>query len=620
MKVPYTVCEFEADDEIATMARHLNCPVLSYDSDFFIYNVKYIPFNTLEMKPKQILENSDKVHAMECKIYKVEYLVHNFGGLKEELLPLLATLLGNDFVKKKQFKKFFSQLKLQKSKKKKNEQQKSIHALFKWLQNESLDSAIAKILGRMKKKQKDKVFTIISKSINGYHRKHCRSLKYFNISDEESIDQLDMKLPEDTLYNDNNNYDDYEGDREDSENKDCMDENDSEILDNEESDKSDSSDEQNELDDGDDDDLNCIPEWFADGIRLNHIPKPYINLYTHHLHFCSPQAEDYSDKDSFLCALPIIRYAFDILTDFSQESFVYVSRESDCNYQRLFVNREYSISRPLEISYHELSTEQLKQYFYHFLNQKLPLLDLGMIELLPTNSQLFMISLLWWVANCNVPLAHIHSLMMSYIVLEVVDEKTGTFRGHNFFNNKHSKKLEELKKRPSLSTSIEDNLLFNKHKVQYEDCLIAASVLLKHFEIDDSIRKRPKSYDVRKIHSFAQFQCCLQQFNSLNNLCRSPFESTKYSKCYNGTFIYNLALKLENQTEPINFMEQYLKGATSVLMFYKSMSHILNKLMNVMNLTTVKWSHRKRSRRKKNFCNNEDIAFIIEGFESNVVI
>ncbi|XP_014362681.2 protein asteroid [Papilio machaon] len=603
MMVPYTTCEFEADDEIAAMARYLNCPVLSYDSDFFIYNVQYIPFNTLEIKPKQVILKNDKVLVMECKIYKVEYLVANFGGLKEELLPLLATLLGNDFVEKRVFNRFFSQLKLQKSKTKRNEQQRNIHSLFKWLQDESLDSAITKILGRLKKEKRNKVLAIITKSINGYNRTHCLSLKYLNLCKDEPKDDLDTNMP--ITLNDNE--------------IDSSEETDNEECDDSSSTSSNKENADSDLQNLNNNHINGMPEWFAEYIRLNKVPRFYINLYTHQLYFFSPQAEDYSDEDASLCALPILRYVFDILTDFSYENFIYVSRENNSNYKRLVIDKEYSISRLTETSFNELNNEQLKKYFYHFIKEKMPLLDYETIELLPSNFQLYMISILWWISNCSVPLSHIHSLIITYIFLDAIDEKIGTFRGHSFFNNKHSKKLEELKKRPFVPASIEEELYLNKHKIQYEDCLIAGSVLLKHFEIDDSIRKRPKSYDIRKIHSFAQFQSCLLQFNGLNTLCGDPFKSTIYSKCYNGTFVYNMALKLENQDDPILFIEQYLKGATSVLTFYKSLCHLFNKCLTIMNLTTVKWSNRKRrSRRKKK--EDDDTKFIVEGFESHVVI
>ncbi|CAG9784658.1 unnamed protein product [Diatraea saccharalis] len=606
MNILYTVCEFEADDEIATMARNLKCPVLSYDSDFFIYNVLYIPFNTLERKAKPFYVDGNKIQAMECKIYRVQYLTENFGGLKEEMLPLLATLLGNDYVEKRVFNKFFSQLKLPKSKKCKNEQQRCIHGIFKWLQNETLDSAIFKILGRVRKAHKDKVLSVIKQSIDGYNRKHCKSLKYFNICSETITNyskefQLTTKV-------DNDSYDETV--------EDSIDDDSSE----EDAQSTVGSTEENATDD----DLNQ-PDWYTDAVRNNHIPQSHLNLFTHHLYFCNPQAEDYGSEDSFLCTLPILRYIFDISTDFSHDYCTYVSREKDSTYRRIFVGREHSISRILEVPFQELTGEQLQKYFHHFLTEKLPSLDLNDLVLLPNNFQLYMISLLWWVINCNVPLAHVHSLFVCYLMLEVVDERTGTFRGHKQFVQNYSRKIDELKKDNNSYISKEvDELFLNKCKVQYEDCLIAANALLKHFEIDDSIHKRPKSYDVKKVHSFAQFQCCLQQFNSLNTLCRHPYKSTKYHKCFNGTFVYNIALKLENQSDPMKFIEQYLYGSNSVLMFYRSLCVIYEKCTIKMGLKNlIKTTYKKpRRRRNKKIEDVDEIInyFLVDGFESEVKI
>lgn len=610
MNIAYTVCEFEADDEIAALARHLNCPVLSYDSDFFIYNVLYIPFNTLESKPTPIEENGNKTYALECKIYKVEHLTSHFGGLKEDLLPLLATLLGNDFVEKKVFRKFFSQLKLPKGKNSKNEQQRCIHGLFKWLQNETLDSAIAKILGRLKKAHKSKVFYIIKKSINGYNSTHCESLKYFNISEEIS-QPITLEDNFDALLYDNVTEDE-------TDNKTESESADGNRTDSESEDDSSNSDESSYEADVKDELVMGLPLWLAERIRHNHIPKPYINLYTLHLYFCSPQAEDYNADDSFLCTLPILRYAFDIMTDFSEENCIYISREKDCNYRRLYINNEYAISRPLNIPFQDLTDEQFKTCFHHFLQTKIELLDVTVIEELPSNFRLFMISILWWVHTCDVPLGHVHSLLICYTMLEVIDERTGTFRGHNHFNNKYSKKLEELKK--TMETSADKNELYlNKNKVLYEDCLIAASSLLKHFELDDKIKKKPKSYDTKVMHSLAQFQCCLLQFNSLNTLCCCPYESTKYSKSFNGTFVYNIAVKLENQIDPRAFLGQYLKGSKTVLMFYTSLCSIYQKCAEIMDLKTAVKNSGKKRRRRKNV-ELDELSFIVKGFESEVVI
>ncbi|XP_063358691.1 protein asteroid-like [Cydia amplana] len=604
MDIAYTVCEFEADDEIAAMARHLGCPVLSYDSDFFIYNVLYIPFNTVELKPTPIgtKENGEKIYALECKMYKVEYMLKHFGGLEDELLPLLATLLGNDYVQKRVFNKFFSQLKLPKSKKKKNEQQRCIHGLFKWLQNETLESAIVKILGRMKKNQKDRVFATIKRSIEGYNRKTCISLKYFNIGYSDDIESIaELNMPE---------CDENETEQE------VEDENESSDDDSNDDDDKSSSEESIQ----DEQLVLGLPEWFAERIRTNLIPQPYLNLFVHHLHLSAPQAEDYTDEDSFICALPIMRYAFDLLTDFSEEYCIYVSRDG-LNYKRIFVDKEYSISRLFDAAFYELTEEQLKECFVHFIEQKMPKLDLAVLEDLPSNFRIYLIAILWWVLQTKPPLAHVLSLLTCYVTLEVVDEKTGTFRGHNHLNNKYSKKIEELKRLPVPNN--DDEIFINKNKVQYEDCLLAASVLVKHFEIDTSIKKKPKSYDTKKMHSFARFQCCLLQFNSLNNLCHNPYEATKYAKSFNGTFVYNIALVLDHQMEPYTYLQQYMKGA-GVLRFLKNLYEIYEKCAEAMDLETTKWMGKKRERRRrKHVAKDSDDDFNhfgAKGFESEVFI
>ncbi|XP_038210129.1 protein asteroid [Zerene cesonia] len=604
MNIMYTVCEFEADGEISALARCLNCPVLSYDSDFFIYNVQYIPFNTIDTKPIAVVEGDKRFYALECKIYKVEFLTKHFGGLDKALLPLLATLLGNDYVEKRVFRKFFSQMKMPKGKKRHNDQQRCIHGLFLWLQSETLDSAITKIIGRLKKKEKNKVLNIINESINGYYRKECRSLKFFNLSCDNNTENEILKVK---------NIDDLEDFSTEVEACDST----------HSSDSSDTNDDSNdEFNDGDElleENDHQLPMWFADLIRLKRVPHCFINLYTHHLHYCSPQAENYTEDDAHLCILPILRFAFDILTDFSFENFMYVSRDRDCNYKRMVIGNDIAIARPLEIPLSELTLDQLHGYFYKFFNEKLPNFDFSVIQLLPSNFQLFALSIIWWVSNCEVHIAQVHSLILCYTYLEAIDEKLGNARGHYHFNNKFSKKLIELKKKPI--TNAEDIEMLNKNKVQYDDSILAASVLLKYFDLDDSIRKKPKSYDSNRVHVFAQFQCCLQQINSLNVLCGCPFQSTVYSKCYNGIFIYNVSMKLENEMDPVSFIQNHLNGAVSVLCFYKSLLSILNRLFTSMDLSFKQFNpgSKKRRRRKKNAV-DEEIAFLIKGFESDVKI
>lgn len=165
--IKYVQTLFEADDEIASVARILNCPVLSFDSDFYIYDVIYIPFTTLDAF---LVENQRGIgYVKHCQVYRVETLLKQFPGLERLHLPLAATLLGNDYVKRQTFRDFFRHLRLSKgSRMRFNEQQRRIEATFLWLSKHSLHSAISQILARLPQESRKKILEIIEMIINVY--------------------------------------------------------------------------------------------------------------------------------------------------------------------------------------------------------------------------------------------------------------------------------------------------------------------------------------------------------------------------------------------------------------------------------------------------------------------
>ena len=71
------------------MAQSLNCPVLGNDSDFFIFDVKegYIPLSFFNWTAGQL----------RASIFYRSKLASHFG-IRAELIPLLASLAGNDYV------------------------------------------------------------------------------------------------------------------------------------------------------------------------------------------------------------------------------------------------------------------------------------------------------------------------------------------------------------------------------------------------------------------------------------------------------------------------------------------------------------------------------------------
>lgn len=148
LNIPFAQCDFEADDELAALARQLQCPVVSYDSDFYIYDVLYIPLPYINLQPVAVdnsgkaLENAQKYY-LDCKIYCLDTFIDSFGGLDKNMLPLLAALLGNDYIRRSTFKAFYANLKIPKGKT--NPLQRRIKSVIEWLRKETFDSAVEKV-------------------------------------------------------------------------------------------------------------------------------------------------------------------------------------------------------------------------------------------------------------------------------------------------------------------------------------------------------------------------------------------------------------------------------------------------------------------------------------------
>jgi hypothetical protein len=140
LDVAFVQSDFEADAEIAALAKKLNCPVLSNDSDFFIFDVLYIPLSSLSFSSVSLVV---KEKFIPCTIYRVDMFLESFG-LSKSMLPLLATLLGNDYIDRYRFNTFFNYVKTKKGKKP-TQVQARIAGLLDWLRKETFDSALKKV-------------------------------------------------------------------------------------------------------------------------------------------------------------------------------------------------------------------------------------------------------------------------------------------------------------------------------------------------------------------------------------------------------------------------------------------------------------------------------------------
>ncbi|XP_015259750.1 PREDICTED: protein asteroid homolog 1-like, partial [Cyprinodon variegatus] len=99
LQVPVAQCFEEADREIAALAAEWRCPVLSYDSDFYIFDLPggLLPYTHFHWKE---VKQSGSLSFIPCRrYYSSSFCI--FFGLQPQLLPTFAALAGNDYVKLK---------------------------------------------------------------------------------------------------------------------------------------------------------------------------------------------------------------------------------------------------------------------------------------------------------------------------------------------------------------------------------------------------------------------------------------------------------------------------------------------------------------------------------------
>ncbi|NXT26644.1 ASTE1 protein, partial [Syrrhaptes paradoxus] len=107
--VPFVQCFAEADREIAGLASRWGCPVLSLDSDFFVFDLPggYCPLNHFQWQSVREGEGPQGCYV-PAQRFSVEKFCGYFGPLRKSLLPLFAVMTGNDHIDLAALEKFFS--------------------------------------------------------------------------------------------------------------------------------------------------------------------------------------------------------------------------------------------------------------------------------------------------------------------------------------------------------------------------------------------------------------------------------------------------------------------------------------------------------------------------------
>ncbi|XP_005107949.1 uncharacterized protein LOC101848547 [Aplysia californica] len=177
LEIPHATCQFEADGEIAVLANKLNCPVISNDSDFYIFDMSggflpldYVDFNVLT-KPKT--DELDEYSFLAVRKYCIDDLIESFDGLNRSVLPVFASMLGNDFISASAFESFYRHFKVPKIISKKFHLPPKLHkviSVLHWLHSRVEDTSKVeeKLLEFVNCERREKVQAMFRTSVSGY--------------------------------------------------------------------------------------------------------------------------------------------------------------------------------------------------------------------------------------------------------------------------------------------------------------------------------------------------------------------------------------------------------------------------------------------------------------------
>ena len=218
-------CIFEADYELACLSNLLKCPILSCDSDFLVYDLKYgyISSDFIELNTNKLINeiNDRTLEVSEAdpsaqfyipvKIYKLKNFLNEFNSrhsginLKVEMLSIFAVLMGNDYVDSNIFISLMSSLNpsnnnLKFKKLPKNngsyKKQKFRHneKVLEWLGlYETTDQCVQEILNFVKCDQHKLIKRVISENMDEYLCRKPSLATYFlnKINNEEPLEIVD---------------------------------------------------------------------------------------------------------------------------------------------------------------------------------------------------------------------------------------------------------------------------------------------------------------------------------------------------------------------------------------------------------------------------------------------
>ncbi|GAB1606738.1 protein asteroid homolog 1-like [Argonauta hians] len=546
--IPCVVGDFEADSQIMLLANQWNCPVLSNDSDFYIYDLTggFISLDSVDYNPKTATgedEPSGKPYKfLDCKFYHNQNFVDLFPGLNKSLLPLFSTLCGNDYVSSTGvFDKFFDNIKkapdnFGRAIASRKNSAKFLSVLC-WLhEQESLKDATANILKFYKTSDRQKLLTLIRRSISSYiDVVSCFDMKEFFEKDNlvfkpEGLKKFHAK---------------------------CK-----------------------------------VPEWFRHNLKRYQVPSSFVNAIRLRRMILMSQVEHMSYPSVYCCSTYIRQIIYGILlldsigNKSSEEIFIVEYDRVDCSYEKKKTRPIFTLPDfgplPSLTDLASVSAELKREIMLHVFGT-----DLEFLEQFPEELKIVACGVVYWVKHAN---PKIHKAMVTALVVCNIYLWIKLSKDKNKENNLVCQSFAESDDSISKYFDNANREILNKiHKNLLKFCGNPS------FDWKTKI-------NTPVVHNFNQFQVTMRYVIELNQLLHEPFYGTSPCYIFCGTFLCNLFCEICQRANPQEFLSELLVPESLFESLFVSLDNAFHSLLKPfygMERTSKKKSKKKRTKKKK---------------------
>ncbi|XP_066483323.1 protein asteroid homolog 1 isoform X2 [Tiliqua scincoides] len=199
LQVPFVQCFSEADRSIVSLANQLNCPVLTTDSDFCIFDLSagYCPLNYFQWR--NICTGKDSKDCyIPARCFLLERFCRHFSNMNKTLLPLFAVVNGNDYISLPAMERFFSKVRLPVGRSSlTGRKQVRIQGLLNWLSHFADPAeAVDNILQYLQMHEKEKVRQILCSAMEEYEPSKVNLEDFFLNGVYEPEEAKKLELPQ----------------------------------------------------------------------------------------------------------------------------------------------------------------------------------------------------------------------------------------------------------------------------------------------------------------------------------------------------------------------------------------------------------------------------------------